>query len=76
MPRILVLYYSSYGHIETMARAVADGANEVEGAEIFVKRVHELVPDEVAKQFFIKLDQDAPFADPNELGDTDHHRAR
>ena len=71
MPRILVLYYSSYGHIETMARAVAEGASEVEGAEIFVKRVHELVPDEVARQFFIKLEQDAPFADPNELGDYD-----
>jgi len=71
VPRILVLYYSSYGHIETMARAVAEGASEVEGAEIFVKRVHELVPDEVARQFFIKLEQDAPFADPNELGDYD-----
>ena len=71
MPRILVLYYSSYGHIETMARAVADGAAEVDGAEVFVKRVHELVPDEVARQFFIKLEQDAPFADPNELGDYD-----
>jgi len=71
VPRILVLYYSSYGHIETMARAVAEGAAEVDGAEVFVKRVHELVPDEVARQFFIKLEQDAPFADPNELGDYD-----
>lgn len=71
MPRILVLYYSSYGHIETMARAVAEGAVSVEGAEVAVKRVPELVPEEVARASFVKLDQDAPFADPNELGDYD-----
>ena len=71
MPRILVLYYSSYGHIETMARAVAEGAAEVAGAEVAVKRVPELVPEEVARGAHMKLDQDAPFADPGELGDYD-----
>lgn len=71
MPRILVLYYSSYGHLETMARAVAQGAAEVPGAEVVVKRVHELVPDDVCRAAGVKLDQDAPFADPNELGDYD-----
>jgi NAD(P)H dehydrogenase (quinone) len=70
VPRILVLYYSSYGHVETMAYAVAEGAR-AEGAEVAIKRVPELVPDEVAKAAFIKLDQEAPFADPNELADYD-----
>jgi NAD(P)H dehydrogenase (quinone) len=70
VPNILVLYYSSYGHVETMARAVAEGAAST-GAEVSVKRVPELVPDEVAKAAFVKLDQEAPFADPNELGDYD-----
>ena len=70
MPRILVLYYSSYGHIETMAYAVAEGARS-EGAEVAVKRVPELVPDEVAKAAFIKLDQEAPFASVGELADYD-----
>ena len=71
MPRILVIYYSSYGHVETMARAVAEGAASVEGAEVVVKRVRELVPDEVARGAGMKLDQDAGFADPLELGDYD-----
>ncbi len=71
MPKILVLYYSSYGHVETMARAVASGASEVDGAKVVVKRVPELVPDEVARGAHMKLDQEAPFADPGELGDYD-----
>ncbi len=71
MPNILVLYYSSYGHIETMAQAIAEGAAEVEGAEVVIKRVPELVPEEVARGAYMKLDQDAPLADPNELGDYD-----
>lgn len=71
MPNILVLYYSSYGHIETMARAVAEGAAEVTGAEVVVKRVPELVPEDVARGAYMKLDQDAPLADPLELGDYD-----
>ncbi|HEX6374430.1 MAG TPA: NAD(P)H:quinone oxidoreductase [Allosphingosinicella sp.] len=71
MPRVLVLYYSSYGHVETMARAVAEGAASVEGTQVSVKRVPELVPEEVARGAGIKLDQEAPFADPGELGDYD-----
>jgi NAD(P)H dehydrogenase (quinone) len=71
MPRILVLYYSSYGHIETMARAVAEGVRSVEGAEVTVKRVPELVPEDIARKSGMKIDQEAPIADPNELGDYD-----
>lgn len=69
--KVLVLYYSSYGHIETLARAVAEGASQVAGVEVTVKRVHELVPDEVAAKSGMKVNQDAPFADPNELADYD-----
>jgi NAD(P)H dehydrogenase (quinone) len=71
VPRVLVLYYSSYGHVETMARAVAEGAASVEGTHVSVKRVPELVPEAVARGAGIKLDQEAPFADPGELGDYD-----
>lgn len=71
MPRILVLYYSSYGHIETMANAVAEGARQVDGAEVDIKRVPELVPDEVARNSGYKLDQPAPVAKPTELPDYD-----
>ena len=61
MARILVLYYSSYGHIETMAMAVADGARQT-GATADVKRVPELVPDAVASKSGYKVDQQAPVA--------------
>src|SRR5919112_5412846 len=71
MAKILVLYYSSYGHIETMARALAEGARSVAGAEVVVKRLPELVPEEIARKSGMKIDQDAPTADPNELGDYD-----
>jgi NAD(P)H dehydrogenase (quinone) len=71
MPKILVLYYSAYGHVETMAEAVAEGARQVSGAAVTIKRVPELVPDEVARKSGHKLDQKAPIADPNELGDYD-----
>ncbi len=71
MTRILVLYYSGYGHIEAMARAVAEGAGGVEGVTVAVKRVPELVPEEVARASGMKLDQAAPFAEPSELGDYD-----
>ena len=71
MAKILVLYYSSYGHIETMARAVAEGARSVAGAEVTVKRVPELVPEEIARKSGMKIDQEAPVASPNELGDYD-----
>ena len=62
MPRILVLYHSTYGHIETMAEAVAEGARSIEGAMVDIKRVPELVPDELAKASGYKLDQAAPIA--------------
>lgn len=71
MTKVLVLYYSSYGHIEQMAYAVAEGARAVEGVEAVVKRVPELVSDEVAKQSHFKLDQPAPVASPQELADYD-----
>ena len=71
MPKILVLYYSAYGHVETMAEAVAEGARQVAGAEVTIKRVPELVPEEVARKSGHKLDQKAPIADPGELGDYD-----
>ena len=69
MAKVLVLYYSSYGHIETMAKAVAEGAREA-GAEVDIKRVPETAPLEVAQKAHFKLDQDAPVAtvDEAELG--------
>jgi NAD(P)H dehydrogenase (quinone) len=70
MARVLVLYYSSYGHIETMAQAIAEGARET-GASVDIKRVPELVPEEVAKASFYKLDQAAPVAGVQELADYD-----
>lgn len=70
MAKVLVLYYSSWGHVEQMALAAAEGAREA-GAEVTVKRVPELVPEEVARQFHYKLDQQAPVADPNELANYD-----
>lgn len=71
MTKVLVLYYSSYGHVETMAGAIAEGVREVAGSEVTIKRVPELMPEEVAKNAGVKLDQAAPLADPNELGDYD-----
>jgi len=71
MPKILVVYYSAYGHVETMAEAIAEGARQVAGAEVTLKRVAELVPEEVARKSGMKLDQKAPIADPNELGNYD-----
>jgi NAD(P)H dehydrogenase (quinone) len=70
MAKILVLYYSSYGHIETMARAVAEGARSA-GAEVTIKRVPELVPVDVAQKAGMKLEQEAPIATVNELPDYD-----
>ncbi|MDV6342952.1 NAD(P)H:quinone oxidoreductase [Nitrosomonas sp. Is37] len=67
MTKILVLYYSMYGHIETMAKAVAEGARSVEGTEITIKRVPELMPEEVARKVGAKLDQAAPIATVDEL---------
>jgi NAD(P)H dehydrogenase (quinone) len=70
MPKVLVLYYSSYGHIETMAQAVAEGAKSA-GAEVAIKRVPELVPEDVAKSSHFKLEQIAPLATVEELADYD-----
>jgi NAD(P)H dehydrogenase (quinone) len=71
MAKVLVLYYSSYGHIETMAQAVAEGARSVSGTEVTIKRVPELMPEDVAKSAGVKLDQAAPVAAPAELANYD-----
>lgn len=71
MTKILVLYYSTYGHIEQMAAAIADGARDADGADVIVKRVAELVPEEIARQNNFKVDQAAPVATPGELADYD-----
>ncbi|KAF0279253.1 MULTISPECIES: NAD(P)H:quinone oxidoreductase [Spiribacter] len=71
MSRILVVYYSTWGHVETMAGAIAEGARSVEGAEVVVKRVPELMPEDVARAAGAKLDQAAPLASPDELADYD-----
>ena len=67
MPSVLVLYYSSYGHIEAMASAQAEGAARVPNTRVVVKRVPELVPPDIAKAAGIRLDQPAPIATPDEL---------
>ena len=66
MPKVLVLYYSSYGHIEKMAQAVAEGAREA-GATVDIKRVPETVPLEIATKAYFKLDQAAPIAKVEDL---------
>lgn len=65
-----MLYYSSWGHMEQMAKAAAEGAREA-GADVTIKRVRELVPEAVAKAAYYKLDQEAPIAEPLELADYD-----
>ncbi len=70
MAKVLVLYYSSWGHTEQMAKSAAEGAREA-GAEVTIKRVPELVPEAVAKAAYYKLDQEAPIADPLELENYD-----
>jgi NAD(P)H dehydrogenase (quinone) len=70
MTKVLVLYYSSYGHIETMAHAVAEGVRTA-GADVDVKRVPELVPPDVAKSSHFKVDQAAPIATIDELANYD-----
>jgi NAD(P)H dehydrogenase (quinone) len=69
MTKILVLYYSMYGHVETMAKAVVEGARSVEGIDVTLKRVPELMPEEVARKAGAKLDQEAPIATVDELPD-------
>lgn len=70
MSKVLVLYYSSYGHLETMAHAIAEGARAA-GADVTVKRVPETAPEEVARAAHFKLDQAAPVATVAELADYD-----
>lgn len=70
MTKVLVLYYSSYGHIEAMASAVAEGVKEA-GAQVTIKRVPELVPEQIARSSGIKLDQAAPIATVAELPEYD-----
>ncbi|MCC5880718.1 MAG: NAD(P)H:quinone oxidoreductase [Idiomarina sp.] len=70
MAKVLVLYYSSYGHIETMAQAVAEGARNG-GADVDIKRVPELVPEDIAKSSGYKVDQNAPIAQVSDLANYD-----
>jgi NAD(P)H dehydrogenase (quinone) len=70
MAKVLVLYYSSYGHIETMAKAVAEGVREA-GATVDIKRVPETAPLDVAQKAHFKLDQEAPIAKIEDLADYD-----
>ena len=70
MAKVLVLYYSTYGHIETMAGAIAEGARAA-GAQVDIKRVPETVPEEIAKKGHFKLDQAAPVATVEDLANYD-----
>jgi len=71
MTRVLVVYYSMHGHVEAMADAVAEGAREVDGAEVAIKRVPETIPEDQARAIGVKLDQRAPIATAEELADYD-----
>lgn len=71
MAKILILYYSMYGHIEIMANAVAEGVRSIENTEAVVKRVPELMSEEIARRVGAKLDQVAPIATVDELPNYD-----
>ncbi len=71
MTKLLVLYYSMYGHVETMTQAVAEGARAVDGVEVTIKRVPELLSADKLAQVGGKANQVAPVADPKELADYD-----
>jgi NAD(P)H dehydrogenase (quinone) len=71
MPKVLVLYYSTYGHVEQLAEAIAEGARSVAGAVVDIKRVPELMPPEIAKAAGAKLDQTAPVAQVEDLAGYD-----
>ena len=71
MKKVLVLYYSMYGHVESMANAVAEGASSVEGVEVTIKRVQDIMSNEVARKAGAKLGQKAPIANPGELDQYD-----
>ncbi|HEY6093561.1 MAG TPA: NAD(P)H:quinone oxidoreductase [Gallionellaceae bacterium] len=67
MTKVLILYYSMYGHIERMAEAEAEGVRTVEGVEVTVKRVPETIAEDAARAMGVKLEQKAPMATPDEL---------
>lgn len=71
MTQVLVVYYSSWGHVEAMAQAIAEGVRSVDGVAVDIKRVAELVPEAVAKASHYKLDQAAPIAEPEDLANYD-----
>lgn len=71
MAKVLVLYYSMYGHIEKMADAIAEGVRTVDGTEGVIKRVPEIIPEDRARAMGVKLDQKAPIATTEELGNYD-----
>jgi NAD(P)H dehydrogenase (quinone) len=71
MTKLLVLYYSMYGHVETMAKSIAEGARSVDGVEVTLKRVPEIMSEDAARKAGAKVDQAAPIASPKELGDYD-----
>ncbi len=71
MATVLILYYSMYGHVETMAKAVAEGARSVEGVGVTIKRVPELMSEDAARNAGAKLDQEAPIATVDELPNYD-----
>jgi NAD(P)H dehydrogenase (quinone) len=71
MAKVLVVYYSMYGHVETMAKAVAEGAGSVEGTEVTLKRIPDLMTEEAARKAGAKVDQAAPLATVEELADYD-----
>lgn len=71
MTKVLILYYSMYGHIETMSRAVAEGVSNITDVEATIKRVPELIPEDAARKAGVKLDQPAPIATVDELPDYD-----
>ncbi len=70
MAKVLVLYYSAWGHMETMAYAAAEGAKSA-GATVDVKRVAETVPEDIQKAYHYKMDQKAPVAQPDDLANYD-----
>ena len=71
MATVLILYYSMYGHVETMAKAVAEGARSVEGVGVTIKRVPELMSEDAARKAGAKLGQEAPIATVDELPNYD-----
>lgn len=71
MTKVLVLYYSSYGHVETMAKEVVKGVKEVDEVQVTLKRVPETMPEDIAKKAGVKLEQEAEIAKPADLADFD-----